>query len=286
MNLKNKSDLNSELTVIINTCDSYSDVLSLFFASFSEYWPNCSFEVIVNTENNLHDNYPAIIHNYKPEGFNTWGDRFLKTLEDVRSEFVLVVYDDFILEDYINERDLISIVDFMKADPSVAVYYLINTNSPMTKINKFDNRFSEIIDYSDYKLNSAPAIWRKSDLIRYTGNHDNPWAWEVFGSYRTFNDGKKFYSLNINGSDLYPYNYTKGGAIYRGKWVRAVVLDKIEKFKLDIDVSLRGFSEDAISEARSIAWKINFICLGFKMVGFKSLNFIPRYFKAKYCAKK
>ena len=286
MNLKQKNNFNSDLTVIVNTCDAYSDVLSLFFEAFYEYWPSCSFEVVVNTENNLHDNYPVRVHNYKPSKFNSWGDRLLQTLQTVQSEYVLVVYDDFILEDYIDEKRINSILDLMKKEADAAVYYLINTNSPMDKLNSFVDTFSKISDYSDYKLNSAPAIWRKSDLINYTGNHDNPWAWEVFGTYRTFNDGKHFYSLNSNANDLYPYDYTKGGAIYRGKWVKSVVFEKLQKYQLNIDTGLRGFSDDAVCEARNFAWKLNFIRIGFKMVGFKSLYFIPRYLKAKYNAGK
>ncbi|MGU5766954.1 hypothetical protein [Aeromonas allosaccharophila] len=277
---------NSDLTIVINTCDSYSDVLSLFFAAFSEYWPNCSFEVVINTEKNSHDCYPARTHNYKIREFNSWGDRFIQTLQTVKSEFVMVVYDDFILENFVDERQIKYILELMKKDPAAAVYYLVNTNLPIVKSNLSGNIFSEIIDDCDFRLNSFPAIWRRADLSNYTGRYDNPWAWEVFGSYRTFNDGKKFYSLNTSGKDIYPYNYTKGGAIYRGKWVHSVVYNKLEKYQLNIDTDLRGFSENSASEKRDFAWKINFMLIGFKMVGFKSLNFIPRYIKAKFNEKR
>lgn len=286
MSDEKKIDCNTELTIVINTCDSYSDVLSLFFAAFSEYWKNCTFEVVINTEKNSHHHYPARTHNYKIGEFNSWGDRFLQTLQAVKSEFVMVVYDDFILEDFVDERQIEHVVNLMKKDQAAAVYYLVNTHLPIVKSNLSGNIFSEIVDRSDFKLNSFPSIWRKTDLSNYIGRNDNPWAWEVFGSYRTFNDGKKFYSLNAGVKDIYSYNYTKGGAIYRGKWVKSVVLNKLEKYRLNIDTGIRGFSEDAGSEARDFSWKINFMLIGFKMIGFKSLRFIPRYIKAKYNARK
>lgn len=279
MNIK-KEGFNSELTIIVNTCDSYSDVLSLFFAAFSEYWTNCSFDIIINTEERLYGNYPAKVHNYKPTGCNSWGERFLQTLESVETEFVLVVYDDFILEDYVSEEQLISIVNLMKVDKNSTVFYLIDTNLPKSKKYIHNESFSEIIDYSDFKLNSAPAIWRKSDLIDYTGKYDNPWAWEVFGSYRTYGN-RHFYTRSQGFGDLYKYNYSKGGAIYRGRWVREVVESKIKKYGLDIDLMDRGLSSDSIDEGRSLKWKIQFIMLGFKMVGFKAFYFIPRYLRAK-----
>ncbi|MCT8876896.1 hypothetical protein [Shewanella xiamenensis] len=286
MNNLNDKSYNADLTIVVNTCDSYSDVLSLFFAAFFEHWPNCGFDVVINTEKNSYVNYPANIHNYKPGKFNSWGDRLLQTLESINTEFVLVLYDDFILEKDIDETEIKAIIDFMKLNSSAAVFYLVNTSLPYNMLGDTTEKFVELLDYSDFKLNSFPAVWRRTDLMKYTGRNDNPWAWEVFGSYRTYNDGKKFYSLTSASDDIYHYDYSRGGAIYRGKWVKSVVLSKFTKYKLNIDTSLRGFSDDSYSQPRSLFWKVKFLLIGFKMVGFKSLKFIPRYIKAKYNALK
>ncbi len=286
MNSINSVQRSCNLTILVNTCDAYSDVLSLFFAAFSEYWPECNYDIVVNTENNKHVDFPARVHNYSSNNVNSWGERLLKTLQTVNTEFVMVLYDDFILENNVNIKDIEKVVSLMVDDPSIAVFYLVNTSLPMERTNDKFSNFSEIVDYSDFKLNSFPAIWRKSDLANYTKKNDNPWAWEVFGSYRTFNDGKRFLSLNGSSKDIYEYNYSKGGAIYRGRWVREVVAGKFEKYMLSIDPSIRGYADELISEKRDFKWKVQFMLIGFKMVGFKSLKFIPRYLKAKFNAKK
>jgi len=118
-------------------------------------------------------------------------------------------------------------------------------------------------------------------LIKYTGKNDTPWAWEVFGSYRTYKDGKKFYAPVSSSFSLYRFDYEKGGAIYRGKWVSHVVIPKNKKYNLNMDFSIRGFSAEDRYEKRSLTWKMKFLLLGFRMVGFKSFIFIIRYLKIK-----
>jgi hypothetical protein len=128
-------------------------------------------------------------------------------------------------------------------------------------------------------MNSCPAIWRRRDLLSFTGKWDNPWAWEFFGSYRSVSQKKKFYTLNDNYPNIISYNHVKGGAIYRGKWVKEVVESKILKYKLNINLNIRGFSDSILYEKRSIFWKINFFIIGFKMIGFKIIVPLFKYFR-------
>ncbi len=42
--------MKSEVTVLINSCDAYSDLWEPFFKLFSIYWPDCPYEIVLNTE--------------------------------------------------------------------------------------------------------------------------------------------------------------------------------------------------------------------------------------------
>lgn len=283
MNQTNKL-FDNKVTVLINTCDAYKDVWPLFFSALNEFWPERSCKLVVNTETiDVNDeNQGCFSHNFVSEkGVDEWGRRLIKTLESIETEYVLVLYDDFILEDYIDVERLDRIISHMSGSKDVSVHYLSHTGLKTVPGTEVEGQ-SLILDCIDYKLNSAPALWRRKDLIKYTGNIDTPWAWEVFGSYRTYKDGKKFYCPSSPNYTLYQYNYVKGGAIYRGKWVSHVVLPKNKKYNLNMDFSIRGFSSEDRVENRSFIWKIKFLLLGFRMVGFKSFIFIMRYLKAKF----
>jgi len=275
-NVENKNSL----TIVINTCDLYSDVLELFFAAFKEFWPNCPYSIVINSETNNYQQYDcASTHLYSLRKHNSWGERLLQTLKAINSEYVLMLYDDFILESMVNNNKIKSLIDLLESNERASVVYLIHTSLPSIS-SEFDG-LDIVYDNIEYRLNSAPAIWRRNKLIEYTGEFDNPWAWEVFGSYRTFNDGFVFYTLNESSSDIYSYNYKKGGAIYRGRWVKEVIEDKFKKYMIDIDLNKRGYSENATTESRSLIWKVKFMYLGYKMVGMKSLRFIGNYIKVK-----
>lgn len=269
--------MNGRVTLLVNSCDSYSDVWPLFFSALNDYWPSRKMLAVLNTETkSIPEGVAnARTHNVRSRDCDRWGLRLLESLKSIESEYVVVVYDDFIMEGLLRDEDIDSLIRFMDEDEGIAVCYLsyIGLNT-LDAINEHGQSmlFSDI----DYRLNSAPALWRVKDLINYTGPDDTPWAWEVFGSYRTFGDGKKFYAPSSPANDVYKYNREKGGAIYRGKWVADVVEPKNEKYKLDMDLSVRGVSVDGEFEKRSLAWKLRFMLLGFRMIGFKSLRFAVR----------
>ena len=268
------------LTIVVNTCDSYQDVLSIFFYAMQEYWDDCPYSIVINTETNKY-NYPALVHNHcSRSGTDDWGDRLRSTLTSIDTEFVLMLYDDFILNKAVNNLQIQAAIQKLQSQSNAVVTYLINTNLPFEVVNPGD-MFIQIKDRVDYRLNSAPGIWRKQALLNYTAAGDTPWAWEVFGTYKTWGDGKIFYSINPSQSDIYPFDYSKGGAIYRGKWVRKVVENVEHKYPLEIDWNMRGFSSDAVSEKRSLVWKLRFMKTGFSMVGFKALFFVVSYINDK-----
>jgi hypothetical protein len=92
--------------------------------------------------------------------------------------------------------------------------------------------------------------------------------------------------LNPIFPDIFPYNHEKGGAIYRGKWVKEIVDNKIFKYGLNINTSIRGYSDNLVYEPRSLYWKVNFFITGYRMIGLKVLKVMFNLIKSKYFAKK
>jgi hypothetical protein len=268
------------LTILVNTCDAYNDVLGIFFHAFQDFWPDCPHPVVINTESRDYTHPARVHHHISPSGTDDWGARLRATLSTIDSEFVMMLYDDFILDAPVSHKRVQQALYLLQSQPSAAVTYLIDTAIPLSSADT-DDIFVPIKDRVDYRLNSAPAVWRKHALTDYTEAGDTPWAWEVFGTYRTWGDGRVFYSLNPKLADVYSYNHKKGGAIYRGKWVREVVERAAQKYSLNIDWTLRGFSSDTVFEKRSLMWKLRFMQTGFRMVGFKALNFVTSYITEK-----
>lgn len=281
LNLMNEQAKPCELTIVVNTCDAYHDVLDIFFHALRDYWPDCPYPLVINTESK-HYTHPARVHHHTtPNGMDDWGARLRATLQTIDSDYVMMLYDDFILDATVSNKRVQQALDLLQSQARAAVAYLIDTALPLSD-TVTDEVFVALKDRADYRLNSAPAIWRKQALMDYTAVGDTPWAWEVFGSYRTWGDGSVFYSLNPRQQEIYSYNHAKGGAIYRGKWVREVVEQVADKYPIDIDWTKRGFSSDTVFEKRSLMWKLHFMQTGFQMVGLKALYFVAGYIRDKH----
>jgi hypothetical protein len=274
--------------IVVNTCDAYEDVWELFFRAFQEHWPECKYKVVLNTERkqNSRSKIDAQIHNFNSSnGKDIWGLRLKQTLGACESKFVIMLYDDFILEGRVDQEKISNCIKWLIGNPDVAVFYF--SNIPVNE-NLNDNRFEgfELIPRrGDYKLNSAPAIWRREKLLEFIEDNDNPWAWEFFGSYRTYNSTDLFYCARKEHEDIYPYNYAMGGAIYRGKWVGKVVLPLVEKYNLQVDINKRGLADGLQqNNKRSLLWKMQFFLLGFKMIGPGVFLYAYRIIKKKLSA--
>lgn len=272
----------NDCTIVINTCDAYEDVWELFFKALEEHWPDCKYPIVMNTEKKK-CSYPNVItHNIKTSiDKDHWGMRLKQTLSSISSKYVIMLYDDFILEAPVNKKRITNCINWLDNNPEIAVFYF-NNNPDCNIIDKRFDGFKQISARADYKLNSAPAIWRKDKLFNYTENNDTPWAWEYFGSFRTYGVSDLFYCTDKNKEDIYLYNYSMGGAIYRGKWVENVVTPLIKKYNLKININIRGIADISSPKIkRSLAWKVNFFFLGFKMIKFGVFIFLFRIFNKK-----
>lgn len=271
-------------TIVVNTCDAYSDIWELFFKAFDDCWKGCEYEVVLNTEKLSYNAKCIKTHNFiENSSLDNWGKRLKKTLQDIDSQYIIMLYDDFILEANVNQKKIKKCIDWLdcKDNKNICAFYFSTTNNKNTDDKKFDG-FERLPVKADYKLNSAPAIWRKKALLKFIQHTDSPWAWEFFGSYRAYNENSIFYSLKKGEEDIYPYSYLMGGAIYRGKWVLKVVIPLIEKYKININLSKRGITKGIGKEnKRSLKWKIDFFIIGYKMIGLGVLLFIFRTIKKK-----
>ena len=155
--------INKDITIIVNTCDNYKDVLKLFFAAMNEFWPETEIPIVINSELIKYDEYNATTHIYESRN-NMWGERLISTLESIESQFVIMLYDDYILEDFAQTINLKKAKDLLLRDLEASVVYL-NDTSLKIKNKEVDDLFLKVEDNCDYRLSSFPALWRRKDLL-------------------------------------------------------------------------------------------------------------------------
>jgi hypothetical protein len=273
--------------VIVNSCDSYADVWPLFFAAFKDRWSDCPFPVVVNTESlnafspGLRVNSHVMASTQSP---SAWGARLLETLEDQSSEYVLMLFDDFVLEAPVDTEAIGRCLAWMDTASDISVFYLSHIPGAARPASRYPG-FEEIPRLTNYRLNSAPALWRRQHLIELTHADDNPWIWELFGTSRTFLHCGRYFCARPGHETVYRYNYTMGGAIYRGKWVPQVAGPLIERYGLDIDMDARGIT-GARGAPRTLAEKLGMLAQGFRASGWLALVIVWLLLLTKLRARK
>ena len=238
------------LSILINSCDAYSDVLYIQSKSLEEFWPDCTLRTYINRESS------SILDN---GWYPTWGARLKRILEKIETDYILMIFDDFILEDFVDIKRISKILDYMNSNNDVAAYYVNNLIGYEVVKNDNIGLHHKVSDNFIFRVNSCPAIWRKKDLISSISWLDSPWIWEAAGGWRKSMQKRVFYQIKPGSKNIFLYNDSKGGAIYRGKWNKNVISSKIKKYKLNIDFNIRGFNDHTKVEKRSFLFKVNFL---------------------------
>ena len=266
-----------DFAVLVNSCDAYADLWPVFFRLLKLNWPETErLNVYLNTETTKQVDAGITVKTVNTEikGKDQWGKRLLNSLSLIKEDYVVVLMDDFYLREPVVEEKIKKCIEAFEKNPDIAVFYLKNTFKNDFEASDYEG-FGKIPKKTNFRLNSAPALWRKQKLIEYTAETDNPWAWEYFGSCRTDKTNDLFLCA-LKDKPVYDYAH----AIYRGKWLEKDVAPLIEKYNLNIDTSVRGVvKENEPAVKRSLGWKIKFLCTGIKMVGFDAVKEVYRDIK-------
>ena len=256
-----------DCTVVVNSCDNYEDIWDPFFMVLRDQWSSCKYKIILNTEKKSYFLPGLDIKTFPLQDSNTknlWGNRLREVLKCIDTEYVIMLFDDFLLEAPVNQAKIEKCLSWMKKDERIAVFYFTNISGMNIKDQVYMD-FERLPKVKDYKLNSAPALWRRERLISFTGKLDTPWAWEFFGSARTYQTNEAFYCACQGKEDVFSFRYNLGGAIHRGKWVYSVIKPVIDKYGINIDLSIRGIEDETLKTyPHSLKWKIKFFFYGDK----------------------
>ena len=237
--------LNSDkLTILVCTTDSYDDLWEPFFKLLSTYWESCECEILLNSDSKDYSYKDLNIKSLKGNFDNsTYGSRMLAHANCIDTEYTLLLLDDFFIREKVNLNQIDQLIDYMESNTNIASINFDDSNRGGKELDQLQG-YIELPKIADYKLNMQAAIWKTTSLREYWDINDNPWKWEIFGNYQTFN-GKDCF-VDIADSDYSPFDYgynSNGMGVYRGRWVKEDVVPLFDKHNIIVDFEKRGFYE-------------------------------------------
>jgi hypothetical protein len=219
--------LQKQLSFLILSYDGFSDIWLITVDYFFKYWPDCPYTVYLITNHKTFDDTRVI--SLKVGEDISWSSNVKKALEQIDTDYVLTIFDDFILKSPI-ENQIIETYVRLCLDNNYDYLRLQPEPPPHEKKDPF---FGRITEGSLYRVSLCTTIIKKETLKQLLCEEENAWAFEFEGSIRSDRFSEFYSTFNY----IIPYH----NAIEKGKW-RKEVLEIVQPY--GIDVTIRGIHED------------------------------------------
>lgn len=201
--------LKNDLSIIVVCYDPYSDAIKLSPYFFHKNWSSCDLDVIYVTSNikNVDDAFITTT----TDGDLTYCGRVEKALSLVKTDFVMLLLDDYLVDKKVDNDKLQNIVNYLR-DNSLQ-YCQLFTMFKRPPGHKNKDNYLEVSEKIKYRINLQPSIY-KTDLVRrlISKKPNTAWDAEMMLMGDEFKDIKSLFSLNHPFSVL---NYIDKGYVTR-----------------------------------------------------------------------
>ena len=197
------------LTILILSCQKYSDIWSNNLFLLDKHWPNHPNVMLISDGMGTFDliNPKELIVIDKEAS-----SRLIDALSNIQTEFVLLTFDDYFVNKRVNSEAIDNILNIM--DSQQFDYCRLYKNK------KVRGRFIGMLRYKMlplkevYEVNFYPSIWKKNSLASVLKDNEDIWKTEVRLTRRMRENQKK--GIAIYNKNIFPFI----DCIRKGKYLR------------------------------------------------------------------
>ena len=223
-----------DVSIVVSSCDKYSDAWMPMFKLFSKYGEALTkCQIVLNTESKDFS-YSGLNILSTGRIKNTtgypWAKRLKFALDQVKTKYVIFLMEDYFLKRPVNCNLISKCVQYMNDNKSIGCFNF----EPLCKVNNEDDKYCEFCRVpigTPYRFNAQTALWRLDVFKNSFLDNESPWDWEYFGNMRndySFKD-KILYALSWETPEPffidfystckdYSGNFVSKNGIMRGKW--------------------------------------------------------------------
>jgi len=169
-----------KMTMLVLSCDKYSDAWDDFFNLKERFWPNCEYKWYIVTESK----------EYSRENVSTikcgtdlnWAGRFRKAVNEVDSPYIGLYLEDYFIQSPIDNERIKGFVDLMEKEKvsflnlGNVFHHILRQPNP----EYFAPHLMYIPQHLRYGIDTAAAIWDKNYLLEKLGEGDySAWKFEA-----------------------------------------------------------------------------------------------------------
>lgn len=169
--------MKDKLSVLISSCDKFSDLWDENINAYRKFWVNnpCETYLVTDKSTSWSKEGVNVVVN---EGQNDFPLRIRFALDSVKTKYVLVTLDDYFLIDSVKNDKLEYFINRMEEEN---IQYLSLYNRRVTKKSQYKplDELLQIDLNQKYAINLYPAIWEVEFLKKTVKENLSPWLYEV-----------------------------------------------------------------------------------------------------------
>jgi|GEM_PF-4157390 len=191
------SSMDSNLSIIVPAHDSYKDVVILWEKAISKYWSDCPYRIVWANGTERVDS--SIIEEVRTGENATFAQRVLNGINAVKTDYVLIWCEDFILSKPVQTESILAIVDLMREYGFVHCRLLKTSKCFSTKMVNCKNKYLSN-DNKPYGLSINVGIFQTAFLTKII---DPKWTgWDIEQCFLKLSKEGKIHNCIYDDADV------------------------------------------------------------------------------------
>lgn len=171
--------MSNSFAVLILSCDKYADMWPGFFECFRKYFPAGDWPIYLgsNTITCQEQSVKTILSGAD----QNWSSSYKNILEQIPEQKLFVILEDLYLASTVNKNDFFSIIKFLFDKDANHIRYWASPSPDLPTDNPL---IGECLKGAPYR-STVCGFWDREYLMNLLIEGENPWNFEIMGSYRT-----------------------------------------------------------------------------------------------------
>lgn len=216
---------NSDVTVLVNSCDLYEDTWYPFFKLLQIQWPDCPYRIVLNTETKKYNCPFMNVETINSGNGLSWTARLKYVLNKIDSKYVLFFLEDFFLQKEVEKDAFSKALSIIEQNDDVGLIHFTPVEKQMpVPENDLENCFYELpVRKRTLRTRVAVSLFRKDYFLKLLYKDENPWQYERESHIRSMFAGYKIirqdYSL-YQPTFYYTLDHDIGIGVTSRKWLK------------------------------------------------------------------
>lgn len=210
------------LAILVLSCDKYSDLWPSFLQQFKRFFPAEDYPLYLGSNQVTCEDpdVTTILSGDDPD----WSTSFKRILAQIDEPKLFIILEDLFLTSPVDNEVIQAALSFLFEKNAMHIKYW----QPMFSYGQTENPKIGVLPKRSPFRATVCGFWDRQCLMNLLIEGENPWEFEILGSYRTsYLEG--FYGLN---KTLCSYQ----NMVEKGSWIpQSVTWANEEKIALEID---------------------------------------------------